>query len=367
MKSLLVTILLFTICAQAALISVAKDGIAQYSEVQPAINAATSGDTIFVAASSMFYSGFMVDRPLTIIGAGTDTLAGKSTKIGSWCALGANADNSSIQSMWFSSQYFGTGQQGEGAAVVRLQRGVNNVHISNCVIQNLFAGSSTSYYHSCLWIDTAVTATIESCILDSWPEGTTQGIDCGIQLWVQGGTGSIQLVVTNCIFVGQDAGISGGTLSTFFTVRQCIFDFDYAMISVPGSGSIENSFCRLITLSSSAGIAVRYCSAHAAYVPPGEGNIQASLTDFLSFIDHNPSRSDYHLIQGSAQIDAGNPIAPPDQDGSRADIGIYGGQTPYHKFGFPNYPIVTELEVPASVPQNGVLRFGARGRIGPGN
>lgn len=348
----------------AALISVAKDGIAQYNEVQPAINAALEGDTIFVAASSTSYAGFTVDRPLTIFGAGSDTLAGRYTKVNSACVVEANADGSSIQSIWFQSSNYSTPGIGESSSVIRMRRGAYNLLIKDCFVENTFTGQQM-YWQGCVWVDTAVTAILDGCVFDNYPSGSTSGGDVGIILWNLGGSGSIQLVVTNCIFIGDDFGIQYGPAATLLTVRHCVFDPANAL-QVGGTSSLENSFCWASGAVGSPGTAVRYC-AFRVTSPGGEGNFVAPSSNLVGIVHNDARHSNYHLSQGSTLINAGNPIAPPDVDGSRADIGVYGGQTPYSEFGFPNFPIVTELEVPASVPQNGVLRFGARGSIGEGN
>lgn len=361
---LLLLLLAMVSATNAALISVAKDGIAQYNEVQPAINAASAGDTIFVAASSASYAGFTVDRPLTIIGAGTDTLVGKSTIVVNVCTIEATADNSSLQSIWFRSSVGAPDGAQEGANVVRIRRGASNVRLADCYIENTGVGAP-NIWQGCVWVDTAVTAIFDGCVFDNYPSGSTGGYDMGVMLWNLGGIGGLQLNVTNCIFIGFDSGIQFGTSATLLSVRHCIFDVVMALNGNGGVGSAENCYFNN-NGTNSQGTSVRYCAFRITN-PGGEGNVVAPITSLVNFDDSDARHSNYHLSQGSVLLNAGNPIAPPDQDGSRADIGVYGGQTPYHEFGFPNFPIVTELEVPTFVPQNGVLRFGARGRIGQGN
>lgn len=69
-----VTMLLFNIITLQAQTTWTVDNTpnsgAQFTDVQSAINAASNGDTIYVQQSSITYSGFTIDKELTIIGRG---------------------------------------------------------------------------------------------------------------------------------------------------------------------------------------------------------------------------------------------------------------------------------------------------------
>ncbi|MDP3790723.1 MAG: glucoamylase family protein [Candidatus Omnitrophota bacterium] len=59
---------------------------------------------------------------------------------------------------------------------------------------------------------------------------------------------------------------------------------------------------------------------------PGTGSISASSLFVASDTDGDPSNDDYHLQPGSPCINAGDPaIAYNDKDGTRNDMGVYGG------------------------------------------
>jgi len=77
----------------------------------------------------------------------------------------------------------------------------------------------------------------------------------------------------------------------------------------------------------------------------------------------NPSKDDYHLQEGSPCIDTGlTGAAHVDPDGSRNDMGMYGG--PLAAFWVEPYngPVVTSVEVnPASVQQGGTITIRATG------
>ncbi|MBK8683851.1 MAG: hypothetical protein IPN26_02075 [Bacteroidetes bacterium] len=74
MKKFIVTILIFTgLSVQATIRTVNNNpaGLAQFSDLQSAINASASGDTVYVHGSvSAYGSGTVTDKKLTIIGPG---------------------------------------------------------------------------------------------------------------------------------------------------------------------------------------------------------------------------------------------------------------------------------------------------------
>jgi hypothetical protein len=84
-------------------------------------------------------------------------------------------------------------------------------------------------------------------------------------------------------------------------------------------------------------------------------------------IGSNPQTADYHLSPTSALRDSGCVGSALDLDSTRADIAVFGGQTPWVQSGFPSWPPVAyDLQIPLSVPQNGVMRVYSKGRVGPG-
>lgn len=109
-----------------------------------------------------------------------------------------------------------------------------------------------------------------------------------------------------------------------------------------------------------------YC-AYTNQAPPGATNIAATAVAFVNLNNYDPRASDYHVAGGSVIQNAGNPASPFDLDGTRADIGVYGGQHPYVDGGVPDYPFAVQVEVPYSAPLNGTMRIWGRGRVGPGN
>ena len=108
MKTLLTifSLLLIVAAAQSAFLFVNLDGGTPYAQVQPAINAASAGDTIVVAANAAGYQGFIVDRRLVIIGAGYGTGTGQATQIAGVVTLLSTADSTELWSLWIRSSGF---------------------------------------------------------------------------------------------------------------------------------------------------------------------------------------------------------------------------------------------------------------------
>jgi len=363
---LLIALLSLALSASAASFRVAKDGIATYNEVQPAVNAAAAGDTIFIAASSAYYAGFNVDRRLVLYGAGTDTIPGQATIINGVVEIQGTADSTELSSVWITASNIASGTDSL-SAVLRIHSGALTVRIGRCIMENTYNSNTIS---SGGWVGRGATASFTDCgFWLSYNNNAAQRY-C---LSLTGNSPSCQVDVINCGFSVTSTsqsyfyGIATGGNSNVLTVRHAIFD-NCRAIGGSAVGSVQNSISEsLETFNVNGNVTTSYCAAPTGYVPAGVGNIVFNSTDFVNLVSGQPKRSNFHLSPSSALANAGNPIAPPDEDGSRADIGIYGGQTPYVEFGLPDFPVVLELEVPASVPQNGALHVGSRGRVGPGN
>src|SRR5215213_2546004 len=83
------------------------NSLAQYTTIQAAVDASTSGDTIYVHGSNVQYAAFTVtDKRLTILGAGwapvKNYLPYKST-VASMTFSGIGCDNSEVQGLVFTS------------------------------------------------------------------------------------------------------------------------------------------------------------------------------------------------------------------------------------------------------------------------
>lgn len=159
-------------------------------------------------------------------------------------------------------------------------------------------------------------------VLDCRFEGNTAGNAAAIAL----DTGDV--TVERCVFHGNTADNRGGAVGSAVnpdtcTIRNCTFfgntglgGGDDLTINDNSAFMVENSifwatgpmpFLVLGTLS------VTYSDVEGGF--PGIGNIDADPM----FV--NPAIGDFQLLPGSPCIDAGNPLGPPDPDGTIADMG----------------------------------------------
>jgi len=109
-------------------------------------------------------------------------------------------------------------------------------------------------------------------------------------------------------------------------------------------------------------------NASTTITPQGSNTLLLANDPFVNYdetANYIYGNSDLHLANGSPCIDAGDP-AILDLDGSRSDMGIYGGPTPHVDGGAPNYPFTIAFDVPSSMTAGQQLPIQATGRIGAG-
>ncbi|MBK6909625.1 MAG: hypothetical protein IPH10_01610 [bacterium] len=110
-------------------------------------------------------------------------------------------------------------------------------------------------------------------------------------------------------------------------------------------------------------------NASSTIAPPGANGILLTGDPFVNYdetANYIYGVSDLQLAAGSPCIDAGDPAILDLVDGSRSDMGIYGGPTPHVDGGAPNYPFTIAFDVPSSMTAGQQLPIQATGRIGAG-
>ena len=167
--------------------------------------------------------------------------------------------------------------------------------------------------------------TIDNCILRDWPNPAEDAKAISV---FHGEVNLSKLLIANCYF-----GVSAKSSGPLTTVR-----LDHSTISAINTGvsatfkdnaaagniaiSVTNSIIRANdSINSDFGpekfVSVSYNILGEAW--PGAGNLVADPL-FVS-----PSTGNFRLAAGSPAIDAGSPAYPLDPDGSRTDIGYFGG------------------------------------------
>lgn len=363
MKRTLIVLMfcLLTGVTQAAILKVASNGTQPYTQISSAISASATGDTVLVMAGS--YTGFTVDRKLVIIGAGTGVGIGEGVLVNGAVEVQDAADSTELRSMWLRAS-FSNGTSDSLSAVLRIRSEATRVFVWRCFIENYHA----SFYTTCTWIGINSSADFVQCTF--WGSGSA---DASNRYGVVYRSGSI-FTAQSCLFVNFERTIYSyaGTSGASCTISHCIFTTENSnMYPVGGAiaGVAEN--CAFMsepgyTNTYSTSITHSYC-AHTNQAPPGATHIAATAAAFVNLVYYDPRASNYHVTGGSVLQNAGNPASPFDLDGTRADIGVYGGQHPYVDGGVPDYPFAVQVEVPYSAPLNGTMRIWGRGRVGPGN
>ncbi|MBK8129505.1 MAG: hypothetical protein IPK53_11610 [bacterium] len=163
------------------------------------------------------------------------------------------------------------------------------------------------------------------------------------------------LEIDNCIFMGCRQVAAGNGTQT--ALRHC------AVYDTASSGAF--------TWNLPIGATIDYCASEGT-VPPGATNhitIGAGVNPFVNYNRANNYQhgvSDLHPAPGSLLIDAGHPGAIDILDGTRMDIGLYGGFAHFMDGGIPNYPYVESLTIPPMITSGQDLQINAVGRIGRG-
>lgn len=341
---------------QAEIFTVSNNGFvpAQYTTIQNAIDAASSGDTIYISGSATAYSAMTIRKPLTIIGAGYDanflssayaTSTG-TVQLGYDPTNGTEASGSTIIGLSVSDYIYNY----TGA----FEYGIDNITVRNCnigssVIQYANADNPCSEWlieHNVAWLigwqNNTDSDYIENCVIRNniivasvrnFSNGSTI-IDHNI-FTGSGNTPAIDdvqnLVISNNIFLSAVALTSSSTLNMFVNniyARSTNCDF-----SIYNNDAIDN-----------------ICLATAADV---------LFVDY-PLVNGHSNNHDYHLQAGSPAIGAAN-------DGT--DIGIYGGVSPFPASfgGQPSgIPTVESLEI--LNPQLGTncnLQFQSTGEVNP--
>lgn len=319
--SKILTLFILTSILLADTIIVDQGGNGDYTTINAAVSSASSGDTIQVN-SGLYIESVTVEISLVINGAGANT-----TTI-------YNSDNA-----------------------VHIGSSSNpNINISGFKII-----STTT--HS-LMVEGG-TFVIKNCILD------TDGENLSAAAYVISGNGDGIATFYNCVFENSFIGAQVSGFDHTMDIINCIFNNNTYGGYVGrgnnpnGTGNFQNSIFfennfALYREQSSDGylLSIYNCFYSNTY---DMTNADYGLGDIISdpnFVDLNSS---YSLQSLSPCIDAGNPSAVyNDPDGSRNDMGVYGGPNSWGGLG----PVITNIHVsPEQVEQGGTITIQATGTV----
>jgi hypothetical protein len=299
----------------------------QYPFIQAAIDAAADGDTIALAAGSYWNKGenLALDvhgKQLTLLGVdGADKciLDGSPSFPTPFATLGA-AEAGGITLRGLTITHC---KQDAGGALL-VENGAQLL-AEDC----RFVGNSGKKGGGAVAVRQGSSATFRRCLFvfnDSHHGGAIQASASAV-------------VVEHCTFVGNGllSSISeGGALLAeaqgSFVVSDSILRDDIATfgptIAVKGAGSQVS-----VKSSDVDGGAAKVGLLDGGVLSWGAGNIDADP------LFKQPQFGNYHLLGGSPCIDSGDPLGPPDADGTPPDMGalVFAPWTPYGEaiLGFP--------------------------------
>ena len=282
-----------------------------YHTISAAVQAAVAGDTILVAPGN--YESFTVDKEVHIISeAGPDVT--KITSGGS-VIFESSADRSSISGFTISIP---------GGSGVYVKPASNYIKIENNIISG--CGLHGIYFH-CKDFDISY-GTVKNNILGNNAEN-------GIYFYTYGSGDNIwySLIANNIITSNNQYGIK------YYCRAGSLADSNFS------NNNLWNN-----SLANTSGVTVSSTA----------GNL------FIDPLFVNPDTADFHLQSASLCIDAGMVSSTyNDPDGTRNDMGVYGGPGAAGFWPEPaGGPVVTDLSVtPPSVPVGGDLTLKATGKI----
>ena len=285
----------------------------EYTTLQSAVNAATAGDTLYMAGTGINYGGVSVDKQLTIIGPGFvvagSTISGVA-QAGIISLTSVNASGFKVIGIRFF-QLISTD------AAVSL---FSNITVQRCLVDDCLFLSNDDWT-GCL---------VEGNVFTSVGPNTTASMTTA---------NIIASTIRNNVF--------NGTL--YYTTTDIIEQNFFAGTNNGNtpiiSGATGNTFQNNIAVGRNCATvdATSNCTGNMNYLCfnpnfPGTGNYLNTNPMFVSYTSGVFSWThDYHLAIGSPALGAG---------AGGLDIGLYGGDGIYRKDHEPDIPIVRFVSLP---------------------
>jgi hypothetical protein len=326
-------LLSITITAQSTItVDNSAGADAQYDDLQTAINAANSGDIIYVHASEVNYSSITIDKPITLIGY-SHSDSDKITMVDD-ITLGENASNTRI-----------TGLQVLGDFLVD-----NSATISNLIIENnFFNGVGTGLFiefrdggaDNVIIRGNVIIGRIGTVATTATSNTLTNAL---ITNNIVSGTIYVRFhestTIENNIFLNESLIRNTSSSTGDLEVQDCIFYASRNSVYDPNSSGVIFNNC--LTFNDSSGV------TNLA----GSNNINDTDPLFVSADDDffDPLIDDYNLQTGSPALGAGV---------SGDNIGIYSTNTSFqfNNLGFTaGIPTVTITAITSQVAPGGNLQ-----------
>jgi hypothetical protein len=337
--ALILIFLLLTVNAEATVLTVNNTypGAGQYEQINSAMAAASSGDTIYVAGSLITYADASITKSIVLIGPGTYS-ASQQNFAATVLNLGITGNNLSGIVIKGLNIYLSLSLSG--------RTGINFLTISDNQIWNYFTATGLTSCSNII-VRNNIFGNSQATSM------TFTGISCTNLLIenniISGGVGSIDIPNTamqNNVFVNPLTG-GGGHDAFYQNVYGLMIKNNIFYNSHPTNKTSGCTFLNNITYSTSTG--------YPALGGTNIDNVNPQFVNVGSTINFQTSY-DYHLQAASPAHNAGS-------DGT--DLGYYGGAGHSSLTGEPEWvPVVRAMDVQnMSVPQNGNVNVKVRSTI----
>ncbi len=316
MICVLLTLVSFSLLAVIRTVDNNNPSAGQYTTISAAISAASNDDIIYVYPSNTAYAGFNVNKRLKIYGVG-------------WQGTTANIRKSMINgTVVFESGSEYSELYGFDNGFGIWMNGVSgNILIANCLL------SSVSFNPSYSWISAnSSNYTFMSCMFNG---GGSRGRWFDYQYTPTG------ILISNCVFIGS-AWLMDGTSSNITVINTIIISTNTLFANLGSNPSLRSNYISATgftsgTSTSPSDPVIAYNISSTALFPSG-------TTNYNNIPLSGVFDSQYRPIPGSPAIDAGDPaVEYNDLDGSRNDIGAFGGPCPFDDNGFTTLPTITDI------------------------
>ncbi|MCC6476973.1 hypothetical protein IT157_07950 [bacterium] len=356
----IIAVIACALSAQATIRTVNSNGTGQYLEIYLAVNAAVTGDTILIAPGT--YNSYS-DNPningkkLHVIGAGWDLVTTKSFTV-----QGAGATRTIIEGVNTGSNYISL-SSGADSLIVRRCRTIQ-VSFSSLVliVEDCILATSGDCFSYAQYLNN-VLLTFSHCLFvntNASPANNHNAIDIGYGTQSYSGT----VLVQNCAFVNYNKPFDlyhTSTVKALAVINSVFYDWG-------GTSRSWGTYGPATVFEYNA-------SDSTAPAIPGFFSDHVLLAGDDPFVNYDETAnyvhgtSDLHLNGGTGGLlltDAGHPDPSfNDLDGSRNNIGIYGGPRPLVDNGVPGYPFAISLTVSSPLFNGESLEAQSVGRIGP--
>lgn len=344
-------LLLITTLSQATTVTVDNnaDSGAQYTDLQPAIDAVQAGDTILVAGSANAYAGVTTKKKITLIGAGYVGLSSKLNHLFFENLTAADGSSGSlvsgfeITSVRFNTFYTNRVSDGflsditiERCQLSGIQFSNNLDNYSNFLFRNNIIKGSNNFN-----VNNTLDATFSSIVYSNnifdagfFLSTVSVSISNGVE-FIHSAQSMNGVIIRNNMFIGSNFTAFNEVIGS--TVENNIF-YGRSLIPIQAFTDLDTlkynlNFNNNITYLSAQDLTENSWFAVGANNSPVDPLYVNFPPDGAAFsIEH-----DYRLQMGSPAIGAGV---------NEENLGIYGGAYPWpgDLVIFPKGPRVTELE-----------------------